>query len=273
MKLEILDASGKVVDELPTSKRRGLNRVVWSMRTKPPLVPPAASLAGSSTVGERFMPGTYTVRLTKAGQVVSEPLTITLDKRATFTVADRQAQFDASERVKGMFARMSKVVAQINGVRAQAAAIAANPSASADLKAAAAQLSNRADTLRKEIVATKEGGAITGEERLREHVDSIYGEINSVEDRPTSYQIARIDALDRELKEVEAQWAALQAGDVAALSARLRAANLPPLTIAEVNLDADSVARGGRAAALARGLVGTRFYGQVSGLETTGEKD
>jgi hypothetical protein len=40
-----------------------------------------------------------------------------------------------------------------------------------------------------------------------------------------------------------------------------------------VNLDADSVARGGRAAALARGLVGTRFYGQVSGLETTGEKD
>jgi photosystem II stability/assembly factor-like uncharacterized protein len=273
MKLEILDASGKVVDELPTSKRRGLNRVVWSMRTKPPLVPPAASLAGSSTVGERFMPGTYTVRLTKAGQVVSEPLTITLDKRATFTVADRQAQFDASERVKGMFARMSKVVAQINGVRAQAAAIAANPSASADLKAAAAQLSNRADTLRKEIVATKEGGAITGEERLREHVDSIYGEINSVEERPTSYQIARIDALDRELKEVEAQWTALQAGDVAALSARLRAANLPPLTIAEVNLDADSVARGGRAAALARGLVGTRFYGQVSGLETTGEKD
>ena len=64
--------------------------------------------------------------------------------------------------------------------------------------------------MRKVIVATTEGGAITGEERLREHVDSIYGAINSVEDRPTAYQMARIDALDRELKEVEAQWAALK---------------------------------------------------------------
>ena len=273
MKLEILDASGKLVDELPTSKRRGLNRVVWSMRTKPPMVPPAASLAGSSTAGQRFLPGTYTVRLTNAGQVVTEPLTIALDKRATFTVADRQAQFAASERVKGLFARMSKVVAQLNGVRAQAGAVAGNPSAPADLKAAAAQLSAKADTLRKEIVATKEGGAITGEERLREHVDQIYGAINSVEDRPTAYQMARIDALDRELREVETQWAALQAGDAAALSNRLKAANLPPLKIAEIGVDADALGRGGRAAVLARGLVGTRFYGAASALRETAEKD
>jgi photosystem II stability/assembly factor-like uncharacterized protein len=274
MKLEILDSSGKVVDELPTSKRRGLNRVVWSMRTKPPLVPPAASLAGSSTQGERFLPGTYTVRLTNAGQVVTEPLTVNLDRRSTFTVADRQAQFAASERVKGLFTRMSKVVAEINGVRQQAGAIAASASAPADVKAAAAQLSGKADTLRKEIVATKEGGAITGEERLREHVDQIYGAINSVEDRPTAYQMARVDALDRELSEVEKQWAAMQAGDVAAFNARLRAANLPPLTIAEFRYDPDALARGGRAAALVDGLVGTHFYGKASALrEEKGEKD
>jgi photosystem II stability/assembly factor-like uncharacterized protein len=274
MKLEILDSSGKVVDELPTSKRRGLNRVVWSMRTKPPLVPPAASLAGSSTQGERFLPGTYTVRLTKAGQVVSEPLTISLDRRATFNVADRQAQFAASERVKGLFARMSKVVAEINGVRQQASALSASSSAPADVKAAAAQLSDKADTLRKQIVATKEGGAITGEERLREHVDQIYGAINSVEDRPTAYQMARIDALDRELSEVEKQWAAMQAADVASFNAKLKAANLPPLTIAEFRYDPDALARGGRAAALVSGLVGTHFYGNARALERNeAEKD
>lgn len=267
MKLEILDSSGKVVDELPTSKRRGLNRVVWSMRTKPPLVPPAASLAGSSTQGERFLPGTYTVRLTKAGQVVSEPLTISLDRRAAFTLADRQAQIAASERVKLLFKRMSKVVAELNGLRQQVGAIAASTSAPGDIRAAAALLSDKADTLRKEIVATKEGGAITGEERLREHVDQIYGAINSVEDRPTAYQLARIDALDRELSEVEKQWAAMQAGDVSSFNARLKAANLPPLTIAEFRYDPDLLARGGRAAALVSGLVGTRFYGNGKALE------
>ncbi|HVI05053.1 MAG TPA: sialidase [Sphingomicrobium sp.] len=273
MKLEILDASGKVVDEIPASKRRGLNRITWSMRTKPPLVPPAASLAGSSTTGQRFMPGTYTVRLTKAGQVVTEPLVISLDRRATFTIADRQAQFDASEQAKGLFARMTKVVGEINDIRAAAGTVAANSSVSADLKAAVAQLSDKADTIRKEIVATKEGGAITGEERLREHADAIYGAINSVEDRPTAYQMARLAALDRELKEVEAKWAALQANDLMSLNAKLRAAKLEPLAIAAVNLDPDSIARGGRAAALVRGLVGTHFYGNMSSLVETGEKD
>src|SRR5207248_8908174 len=112
MKLEILDANGNLVDEVPASKRRGLNRVSWSMRTKAPQVPPAASLAGNSAIGERFLPGAYTVRLTKNGQVVNEPLTVMLDKRATFNVADRQTQFAAAERVKGMFERMSKLVAQ-----------------------------------------------------------------------------------------------------------------------------------------------------------------
>jgi photosystem II stability/assembly factor-like uncharacterized protein len=271
MKLEILDSAGNVVDEIPTSKRRGLNRVEWSMLTKPPLVPPAASLAGSSTSGERVVPGNYTVRLTKAGQVTTAPLTITLDKRATFTLADRQAQFAASERVKGLFARMSKVVAQLNGVRAQAGTIAANASAPADLKAAAQQLSDKADTLRKEIVATKEGGAITGEERLREHVDQIYGAINAVEDRPTPYQMARIEALERELREVEAQAAAFEANDVTAFNTRLKAANMPPLTIAQIKLDPD--ARGGPVSALVRGLVGSRFYGDAESLQEAREKD
>ena len=48
IKLEILDANGKLVDTLPASERRGLNRVVWNMQVKPPRVPRAAQLAGST---------------------------------------------------------------------------------------------------------------------------------------------------------------------------------------------------------------------------------
>jgi len=219
------------------------------------------------------MPGQYTVRLTKAGEVTTQPLTITLDKRATFTLADRQAQIAASERVKGMFERMSKLVGPINGVRSQAAGIARGAATPAEVKTAAAQLSAKADDIRKEIVATKEGGAITGEERLREHADDAYGAIMSVEDRPTDYQLARIDALDRELKDVEARWAAFQSGDLAAFNATLKAANLPPLTIAAIEFDKDDLARGGRVSALVRGLVGSRFYGNVGALEESVERD
>jgi hypothetical protein len=168
---------------------------------------------------------------------------------------------------------MSKLVAKINNVRARTGEIAQDAIAPADVKAAAAALTAKADALRKEIVATTEGGAITGEERLREHADQIYGAVNSVEDRPTAYQMARIDALDRELKDVEAQWAALESSDLAGFNAKLKAANLPPLTVAETTFDPDDQPRGGRAAALARGLVGSHFYGDTDVLVEQSEKD
>src|SRR5437867_11290800 len=75
LKLEVLDSSGQIVDELPASKRPGLNRVTWSMRAKPPRVPPAAQIAFAGTRGPRLVPGVYTVRLTKAERAYETKLT------------------------------------------------------------------------------------------------------------------------------------------------------------------------------------------------------
>jgi len=273
MKMEVLDSSGKVVDEIPVSRRVGLNRVSWTMRTKPPVVPPAASLAGASTEGERFLPGNYTIRLTKAGEVTTEPLTVTLDRRATFTIADRQAQYAAAERVKGLFARMSKLVGEINSVRDRTDTLTKDASTPAGIRSAAEKLSAKADGLRKQLVATKEGGAITGEERLREHVDDVYGGITSTEGRPPEYMLQRVDALDRELKDVETAFETFKAKDLAAFNASLQQAKLPPLTVAVVQFDLDEQPDGGRGAVLANGLVGLRFYGDMKGLEAQGERD
>src|SRR5256714_1171026 len=93
LKIEVLDSTGKVVADLPASKRAGLNRVIWGMREKPPRVPPAVQIAGAGTQGPRVLPGTYTVRMTKAGKVSETKLTAGLDRRAKFNEADRKAQY------------------------------------------------------------------------------------------------------------------------------------------------------------------------------------
>jgi len=105
-------------------KPRGINRVAWPLNVKPPLVPPAASIAGSSTQGPRVPPGTYTVRMTKGDHVYTDKIAVTLDPRSPFSVAERKAQFDATMKVHGMFGRMSDLVARIQAVRAGAAASA-----------------------------------------------------------------------------------------------------------------------------------------------------
>src|SRR6202022_2331977 len=103
LKIEVLDANGHVVDEVPASKRPGLNRVTWSMREKPPRVPPAAQIAGAGIRGPRSLPGEYTVRLTKAGKVSETKLTVKLDRRAKFTEADRKAQFEGAMKGHALF--------------------------------------------------------------------------------------------------------------------------------------------------------------------------
>lgn len=255
MKLEILDAQGNVVETLPASKRKGLNRVVWSMRSKSPPVPPAASLAFFSTQGPRFPPGRYTVRLTKAGEVQEMPLDIGLDSRATFTMEDRQAQYQAAMRVNALFARMSTLVAKINALSGQTQSrVAALPAGDPERQKAEALLA-QVDAIKKQVVATTEGGAITGEERLREHMDAAYGALTFTEERPTAYHLARVDALERQLKEVEDEFARLAATQVAGLGFDLS-------KVAAI----EQTARGGSAAALASGLVGLRFSGSFKSL-------
>jgi photosystem II stability/assembly factor-like uncharacterized protein len=190
IRLEIFDSAGKLVDSITATKRRGLNRAVWSMQVKPPRVPRAASLAFSASRGPRVPPGTYTARLTKGGKVIETKIEVGLDRRAPYTAADRRAQFDAVMRAHGLFERMSALVDRIDAARAEAS------------KAGGAAKVEQLDALKRRIVATKEGGAITGEERIREHLDTVYGALNGWEGKPATYQVERVDTLSRELDEV-----------------------------------------------------------------------
>jgi photosystem II stability/assembly factor-like uncharacterized protein len=229
LKIEVLDDKGKIVDTLPASKRRGVNRVAWSMNVAPPRVPPAAQVAGSAQRGPRVVPGTYTVRMTKGAKTYETKITVGLDPRSPFTVADRQAQFDAAMTVHAMFGSMSDLVARIQAVRAGAGKAADALPEGDPLRAQLLALSASADDVRKQIVATKEGGAITGEERLREHIDDLYGGIMGYEGRPTATLIAYTGVLRRQLDDVTGTFDALCAKDVKAANSALRAKGLPEI--------------------------------------------
>ena len=199
LKIEILDAQGKLVDTVATSKHRGVNRATWSMHLKPPIVPPAASAAFGAAIGPRVLPGAYTVKMTRGDKVYTTQLNVVLDPRAKFTVDDRRQQFELVNKLGAQLNHMSWAVDAIIAARESAAA------------AGLADLATSIDKIRTKIVATKEGGAITGEERLREYLAGLYGDVNGYEGRPTDSQVARGDALGRELEDVIKEFRALVA--------------------------------------------------------------
>jgi photosystem II stability/assembly factor-like uncharacterized protein len=229
IKLEILDAAGKVVDTLAPSKRRGINRMTWTMRVKPPRVPRAAQVAFRSSQGPRVPPGTYTLRMTRGTEVVETKLAIGLDRRATYGAAERKAQFDAVMKAHALFGDMTTLVGKIDAardaVRDRLKGLPATDALTGQLRA----LDGKLEAAKKLIVATTEGGAITGEERIREHLDALYGAINSYEGRPARYQIERIAVLRRELTDVEKTFATIAGKDARALDEELKRHKLAPL--------------------------------------------
>ena len=113
---------------------------------------------------------------------------------------------------------MSFAVDKINSLRLALDDRASKLAAGDPLRKRLADASSQVDELRRKIVATKEGGAITGEERLREHLDTAWGGVTFTEERPTPYHLERVNVLERELKEVEDEFAQLMATQVAALN-------------------------------------------------------
>src|SRR5258707_3962094 len=221
MKLEIFDPQGRLVDTLPPNGRRGISRVEWPMRIKAPRVPPAATAAFEAAQGPRVLPGTYTVKMTRGTETYTTQLVVTLDPRAKFSLEDRKLELDAAMRVYNLLGDMSFDVDRINGVRDALADRGGKVKGDAAFAKRLQDLSQKVDELRKKIVATKEGGAVTGEERIREKTTGLYGDLVFYEGRPADYEVARIESLKKELGDVETEFDGLVAKELPALNKSL----------------------------------------------------
>ncbi len=282
LKLEVLDDKGKLVDTLPVSNRRGINRATWNMQLEAPKVPRAAQLAFNATQGPRVLPGRYTLRMTDRGQVTEAKLDVQLDHRAPYGVADRKLQLEAALKVRAVFSDMSAVTDRINAARGaiqeRIEALPKDDALVAKLQAAAQKL----DESKKKIVATKEGGAITGEERIREHLDTLYGAFMQWEGRPARYQIERTQALARELADVTKEVDATMASQVHGLDGDLRGRKLDPIpTQGGEHADDDEPTDGSAVAAAQRCLLSrggaceeaAHAASQARARRSAGEKD
>ncbi|HEX8179565.1 MAG TPA: hypothetical protein VF525_08490 [Pyrinomonadaceae bacterium] len=233
LKFEIYDGQGTLISTIPGSKRRGLNRIEWSMRLKGPKVPPAAGLVPNffSLVGPRVPPGTYTVKMIKNKDTFSTQLQLVPDPRSRHTAADRKVQSDAALKLYQMLGDLTYKVDTISSARNQARARAALLPEGDATRKALDDMANALDQIRARIVATREGGGITGEERIREQMGGLYGAVNGYEGRPTQSQLDRMTALSKDLDAVIAEFDALVKKDLDPLNATLTQKQLEPIKL------------------------------------------
>jgi hypothetical protein len=156
---------------------------------------------------------------------------VSIDPSATFTVVDRQAQYAAAVRVKKLFGAEANLTERIVALRADLTEAAAGLEKSSPLSHSLAQFDGKIDAVRKQIVATTEGGAITGEERLREHTDQLYGALLTNEGKPTTYQEENIIALEAEFKRIQRDFETSIEQNLVPLNRKLKGTGIGPIKV------------------------------------------
>ena len=228
-RLEMLGPDGALIGTLPAGKRRGLNRALWPMRMKPPRTPPATNLVPQpfANLGPRMPPGRYTARLIRGGDTLTTAIELAPDPRSTHSAEDRALQ---QSTVLALYRRIETLTWLVDAVadardqaRARAGAVGAG-----SLAKRLTGLADRLEALRKTLVATREGGRLTGEEQLREKLAMLYGSVNGYDGRPTTNQIDYAGVLGAELEKARRDFEGL-AKELTSINDTLAGRKLEPI--------------------------------------------
>jgi photosystem II stability/assembly factor-like uncharacterized protein len=230
LKLEIYDEKGMLVSTLPGGKRRGVNRVAWPMRGPAPKMPKAADIVYGSLFGPRPAEGTYTVRMIKGKDTYESKVSLVPDPRSRASVEDRKIQRETVMKLHALLGRMTFTVERIADLRDQARARAEKLPKGNALRKRLEAFADTMETQRGALVSTRESeGGISGDEKLREELGTLYGNVNSYEGRPTESQINRMGVLAADLETAGRKFEAAADKELAALNPQLTKPKLDPL--------------------------------------------
>jgi hypothetical protein len=194
---------------LPGSNRKGVNKVYWNFRMKPPRTATGGTkMDVGGFVAPMVLPGNYTVVLKIGESAYSSPLVLyhdTADK--AFTLTERKRQFETAMTLYSLHEQLATFVDTINARQKWIRSIDGK-----DKKTIASLKSYDADLegIRASCLATKQKSIFADEERLRERITDVYVAVCSQEAAPSNLQLDRIALLKSELLQLQGKFQAIE---------------------------------------------------------------
>ncbi len=216
--------------------KQGLNRFVWDMRH-----PDAESLPGDTTLdplrGPMALPGHYTVKLSIAGESLSESFEILPDPRSSASAEDLQAQFTLALQVRDDLSRTHRMVRDIRGLTAQLDSWIARLDTTSDTGIRVRSVRDSLATIENALVQRDARSPLNPPSRLNSKLAALLQSVQSADSAPTRGQQEVYSALS---DQVAAHTSALSSlvRDIETLNAEMRSTELGPIWIAP-NADPD----------------------------------
>ena len=261
--LEILDASGKLVrkyastdapyatpeelakqliplywlkmpETLPASA--GMHRWVWDLRAMTPTAtnysyPISAVPHRTPRVpqGPLVLPGTYMVRLTAGGKVLTAPLVVKMDPRVKATPAELLAMHTAETKLAGLTSESAEAALEAHSLREQIAKLKKDAPAGvkASLDASDKQLQALLDGKQK----TAGSEEVPGLDEVSGEDAGLYAQVGQVDAAPTVAQQKAAAHAGEETEEALRSWNTWKQSDLPKLNSELTAAHLAQLNL------------------------------------------
>jgi photosystem II stability/assembly factor-like uncharacterized protein len=200
--VEVYDAEGELVATVPGGKRRGLNRVDWQMRLPAPKIPPASTLT-SAFSGPLLAEGEYAVRVIKGDSTYEGSVALAPDPRLPHSSEDRRLGQSTAMEMYRLLENLTFIVEATIDLRDQATARADSAEIADDGRSVRRlrEFASDLDAFRTDLVASGDGGRLSGEEKLREKLGNLYGAVVNYAGRPTDSQIAAKVDLAKQMEE------------------------------------------------------------------------
>jgi photosystem II stability/assembly factor-like uncharacterized protein len=230
MYLEVYDQQGKLLKELPAGKSTGINVVEMPSNLERPRVPPSDTreTVGGSIIGPNLAAGTYKVKLIKGKEEFWTNFTLTYPENSPYTEADRKLQLETSMRLYNMAEHLAYVYdAQVDLLNKLNQALEKNPKLAKTIKPLIKEIEDQ-----NAVIVFKGGDFyIATEERLTERVAELYGQINGYPGKPGTSQLARVDNLDLEIKQVTSMFTEFTGAKLDKVNASLQKAKAEHITV------------------------------------------
>ena len=269
VQLQVLDAEGKLVRDLRSTPRAGVNRVAWdlryesprliAMRTTPPENPhiwEEPRFRGQDTrpvthwgldqaqVGPLIVPGKYTVKLTVDGQSFTQPIEVLKDPKIATSVADLDLSVKLQLRLRDDITAAADMVNAIEVMRKQLEDVTKaykNDRSKDALLKQVAEMDKKLFDVESKLL---EPAQMTSDDKYFQQAYRVYmnliwlngevgpgaGDVSGGADfPPTDTSVNVMESIEKDLNTAKADYKNLMDGDVPAFNRAIGAA-ITPLT-------------------------------------------
>jgi photosystem II stability/assembly factor-like uncharacterized protein len=200
VKVEIYDKDNNLVQSIPGSKRKGINKVSWNLRMKPPTVASGGTkIDFGGFVAPMVLPGDYIVKLKVGDKEYTQTIKVIHDeKNKELSITDRQQQYKIATQLYKMHEDLAATVDDINEKQKLIKDNLDKVKDSATKKLMI-EFNDKLEEQRSQLLATKQKSAFADEQRLREKITDVYSAVARQEAPPSNLQIQRAETLQKEV--------------------------------------------------------------------------